>query len=216
MIQIILAEDHNIVRNGIRSLLEKEKDFEVTGEAVNGTEVLELLKKGITADVVLADMNMPELSGVELTAKLKTTGPDCKIIMLSALDHEKYVIQAFQAGASGYLLKSVSPDELIFAIRHVYSNSQYICSELTTRFLNRLLTIPDPASTELVEGIELSGREIEILSLVAEGYTNQEIADKIFTSKRTIEGHRQALIDKTGSRNTAALIRFAMINGIIS
>jgi DNA-binding NarL/FixJ family response regulator len=216
MIQIILAEDHNIVRNGIRSLLEKEKDFEVTGEAVNGTEVLELLKKGITADVVLADMNMPELSGVELTAKLKTTAPDCKVIMLSALDHEKYVIQAFQTGASGYLLKSVSPDELIFAIRHVYANSQYICSELTTRFLNRLLTIPDPASTELVEGIELSGREVEILSLVAEGYTNQEIADKIFTSKRTIEGHRQALIDKTGSRNTAALIRFAMINGIIS
>ncbi|SDE96004.1 two component transcriptional regulator, LuxR family [Mucilaginibacter pineti] len=215
MIQIILAEDHNIVRNGIRSLFEKEKDFEITGEALNGREVLDLLKKGITAHIVLADMNMPELSGIELIAKLRDVAPGCRTIVLSALDHEKYVVQAFQTGASGYLLKSASADELIFAIKHVFAGSQYICSELTTRFLNRLLTIPDPVNTELVDGIELSSREVEILGLVADGFTNQEIADKIFTSKRTIEGHRQALIDKTGSRNTAALIRFALVNGII-
>jgi DNA-binding NarL/FixJ family response regulator len=216
MIQIILAEDHNIVRNGIRSLLEKEKDFEITGEAVNGREVLELFEKGIIADIVLADMNMPELSGIELIAKLKNSAATCRVIILSALDHEKYVVQAFHAGASGYLLKSVSPNELIFAIRHVYAGSQYICSELTSRFLNRLMAVPDTALTELSEGIEFSSREVEVLVLVAEGYTNQEIADKIFTSKRTVEGHRQALIDKTGARNTAALIRFALVNGIIN
>jgi len=216
MIQIILAEDHNIVRNGIRSLLEKENDFEVTGEAVNGREVLELLEKGIPADIVLADMNMPELSGIELISRLKDQGAFCKVIVLSALDHEKYVVQAFHTGTSGYLLKSASPDELIFAIRHIYAGSQYICSELTSRFLNRLLSIPDVALTEFSDGIEFSSREIEILGLVAEGYTNQEIADKIFTSKRTVEGHRQALIDKTGARNTAALIRFALVNGIIN
>jgi DNA-binding NarL/FixJ family response regulator len=216
MIQIILAEDHNIVRNGIRSLLEKEKDFEVTGEAVNGREVLELLEKGTVADIILADMNMPELSGIELISKLKSQETSCKIIVLSALDHEKYVVQAFHTGTSGYLLKSVSPDELIFAIRHVYAGSQYICSELTSRFLNRLLSVPDAALTELSEGMEFSSREVEVLGLVAEGYTNQEIADKIFTSKRTVEGHRQALIDKTGARNTAALVRFALVNGIIN
>jgi DNA-binding NarL/FixJ family response regulator len=216
MIKIILAEDHNIVRNGIRSLLEKEKDFEVTGEAVNGKEVLALLEKGITADIVLADMNMPELSGIELIANLKQLVPSCKVIVLSALDHEKYVVQAFQTGANGYLLKSVSPDELIFAIRHVCDGSQYICSELTSRFLNRLLSMPDTVTTELAEGIEFSSRETEILGLIAEGYTNQEIADKVFTSKRTVEGHRQALIEKTGARNTAALVRFALINGIIN
>jgi DNA-binding NarL/FixJ family response regulator len=216
MIKIILAEDHNIVRNGIRSLLEKEKDFEVTGEAVNGKEVLALLEKEITADIVLADMNMPELSGIELIANLKQLVPSCKVIVLSALDHEKYVVQAFQTGANGYLLKSVSPDELIFAIRHVCDGSQYICSELTSRFLNRLLSMPDTVTTELAEGIEFSSRETEILGLIAEGYTNQEIADKVFTSKRTVEGHRQALIEKTGARNTAALVRFALINGIIN
>jgi DNA-binding NarL/FixJ family response regulator len=216
MIQIILAEDHNIVRNGIRSLLEKEKDFEVAGEAVNGKEVLVLLEKGVTADIVLADMNMPELSGIELIAKLKQLVPSCKVIVLSALDHEKYVVQAFQTGANGYLLKSVSPDELIFAIRHVCDGSQYICSELTSRFLNRLLSMPDTVTTEFAEGIEFSSREIEILGFIAEGYTNQEIADKVFTSKRTVEGHRQALIEKTGARNTAALVRFALMNGIIN
>jgi DNA-binding NarL/FixJ family response regulator len=216
MIQIILAEDHNIVRNGIRSLLEKESDFEVVGEAVNGRQALELLENGTVAHVVLADMNMPELSGIELIAKLKQLAPSCKVIVLSALDHEKYVVQAFQTGTSGYLLKSVGPEELIFAIRHVQAGSQYICSELTSRFLHRLLSVPDTMTSELAEGIEFSSREVEILGLIADGFTNQEIADKIFTSKRTIEGHRQALIEKTGARNTAALVRFALMNGVIN
>jgi DNA-binding NarL/FixJ family response regulator len=216
MIQIILAEDHNIVRNGIRSLLDQEKDFAITGEAVNGGEVLDLLDKGIKADIILADMHMPELSGVELTSKLKGQEASCMVVMLSALDQEKYVVQAFHAGARGYLLKSVSPAELIFAIRHVYAGSQYICSELTSGFLNRALAVPDNALTQMPEGIAFSEREMEILEMVAEGYTNQQIADKLFTSKRTVEGHRQALIDKTGARNTAALIRFALVNRMIN
>jgi len=188
----------------------------VAGEAVNGRQALELLENGTAAQVVLADMNMPELSGIELIAKLKQLAPSCKVIVLSALDHEKYVVQAFQTGANGYLLKSVNPEELIFAIRHIYAGSQYVCSELTSRFLNRLLSVPDALTSELADGIDFSSREVEILGLIAEGYTNQEIADKLFTSKRTIEGHRQALIEKTGARNTAALVRFAIMNGIIN
>jgi DNA-binding NarL/FixJ family response regulator len=215
MIQIILAEDHHIVRGGVRSLLEKEEGFIISGEATNGTEVLNLLKKGTKADIVLADMNMPGMGGIELTEHLKQKFPALKVIILSALDHEKYVIKAFQSGASGYLLKSVSPDELIFAIKHTFQYTSYICSELTARFLSRILTIPDPATHENILDIEFSDREIEILSLIAEGFTNQEIAGKLFTSKRTIENTRQNLIDKTGSRNTVALIRFAMLNGII-
>ncbi|MBB6107597.1 response regulator transcription factor [Mucilaginibacter lappiensis] len=215
MIHIILAEDHHIVRGGIKSLLEKEKDFVITGEATNGADVLDLLNKGTNADIILADMNMPVMGGLELTERIKNDFPQSKVIILSALDHEKYVIKAFQSGASGYLLKSVSPDELIFAIKHTHQHTAYICSELSIRFLNRLLTIPDPVSHENIQDIEFSTREIEILGLIAEGFTNQEIADKLFTSKRTIENHRQTLIDKTNSRNTVALIRFAMLNGII-
>jgi DNA-binding NarL/FixJ family response regulator len=216
MIEIVLAEDHNIVRNGIISLLEKEPDIHVAGATTNGREVLTLLENGTRADVILADMNMPEMGGIDLTASIKEKYPDCKVIILSALDHEKYVIKAFQAGASGYLLKSVSADELVFAVKHTLVNNLYICSELTSRFLKRLLTIPDPANLQEINDIEFSTKEIEVLGLITEGYTNQEIADKLFTGKRTIESQRQALIDKTGSRNTAALVRFAITNGIVN
>lgn len=216
MINIVLAEDHNIVRNGIISLLEKEPDIYVAGAATNGREVLALLESGTPADVVLADMNMPEIGGIELTAAIKEKYPDCKVVILSALDHEKYVIKAFQAGANGYLLKSVSADELVFAVKHTLLNNLYICSELTSKFLKRLLTIPDPATLHEIHDIEFSSKEIEVLGLITEGFTNQEIADKLFTGKRTIESQRQALIDKTGSRNTAALVRFAIINGIVN
>ncbi|RFZ81343.1 DNA-binding response regulator [Mucilaginibacter terrenus] len=216
MINIILAEDHNIVRNGIKSLLEKEQDLTIAGEAVNGRQVIDLLNNGTKADVILADMNMPEMGGLELTEHIKKNYPAVKVIMLTALDHEKYVIKAFQASASGYMLKNVSAAELIFSIKHVCDGNQYICSELSTKFLKRLLTIPDPASLQPMHDIDLSAKEIEILGLITEGYTNQEIADKIFASKRTIESQRQALIDKTGSRNTAALVRYAIINGIVN
>jgi DNA-binding NarL/FixJ family response regulator len=181
MIEVVLAEDHNIVRNGIISLLEKEPDIHVAGAATNGREVLDLLESGTHADVILADMNMPEMGGIELTASIKEKYPDCKVIILSALDHEKYVIKAFQAGASGYLLKSVSADELVFAVKHTLLNNLYICSELTSKFLKRLLTIPDPETLQEINDIEFSMKEIEVLGLITEGYTNQEIADKLFT-----------------------------------
>jgi DNA-binding NarL/FixJ family response regulator len=176
MINIVLAEDHNIVRSGIISLLEKEPDVHVAGAAKNGREVLALLESGTQADIVLADMNMPEMGGIELTTTVKEKYPDCKVVILSALDHEKYVIKAFQAGASGYLLKSVSADELVFAVKHTLLNNLYICSELTSKFLKRLLTIPDPATLHEINDIEFSSKEIEVLGLITEGYTNQEIA----------------------------------------
>ena len=214
-INIILADDHLIVRGGVKSMLEKEKAFQITGEADNGMEVLQLLENDIKADIILVDMNMPVMGGIELTERLRTAYPNIKVIILSALDTEKYVIKAFKSGACGYLLKSVSTAELIFSIHHTYEFEQYICAELSKRFLNRLLTIPDPITNENIQDIEFSTMDVEILSLISEGYTNQEVADKLFTSKRTIENHRQQLIDKTGSRNTIALIRFAMLNGVI-
>lgn len=217
MINIVLAEDHHIVRNGIRYVLEQQDNsLLVTGEATNGAEVLELLAKGINADILLMDMNMPVMGGMDLMAQVARQYPALKVIVLSALEHEKYVLNAFEAGVSGYLLKSVRADELTFAIKHVYHNNRYVCSELTSYLINRLLAIPEPVAIEQVLNVDLSDREIEILGLIAEGYTNQEIADKVFTSKRTIEGHRLNLIEKTGSRNTASLIKFALNNGIIS
>jgi DNA-binding NarL/FixJ family response regulator len=216
MIRIILAEDHNIVRDGLRSLIVGEEDMEVVGEATNGQEVAELLQKGVAADIVLTDMNMPVLGGLELTRIIDEQYPDVHTIVISAMDNEKYVVQTFKAGAEGFVLKSVTTQELLFAIRHVFNGNHYVCSELTTKFLNRVLTIPEPADTQFLLDTAFSQREIEVLNLLADGLTNQEIADKIFASKRTVEGYRENMINRTGVRNTVALIRFAMAHGVIS
>jgi DNA-binding NarL/FixJ family response regulator len=216
MLQVMLAEDHNIVRNGVRMLLETDNSINIVGEAVNGLEVLEHIAAGKEIDVVLADINMPGLDGISLLKELKTTSPGTKVVMLSMHDNEKYIAQAFLEGASGYLLKNVNADELIFSLKHVCTGGRYLCSELSMTMLDKLLdngyhVAPQPSSD-----IEFSMREIEVLQLIAEGLTNNEMSEKLFISKRTVEGHRQSLIDKTGARNTASLIRFAVANGIIS
>jgi DNA-binding NarL/FixJ family response regulator len=131
------------------------------------------------------------------------------------LDNEKYVVQAFAEGAFGYLLKSISADELVFGLKHVNSGSKYMCSELSMRLLDKLLHTANTPFDQGRHQIDFSMREIEILHLIADGLTNNEMSDKLFISKRTIEGHRQSLIEKTGSRNTAALIRFAVLSGIV-
>jgi len=215
MLKIILAEDHNIVRNGIKILLESEEGFSVIGEATNGQEVLDIISKEDHIDLVLADINMPVMDGIELIKSLKATYPKIRLIILSMLDNEKYVAQAFSEGACGYLLKNVSSDELIFAIKHVSAGGKYLCSELSIKMLERLVNSSLPSQALFEESIDFSSREIEVLNLIAQGLTNHEMSEKLFLSKRTIEGHRQSLIEKTGSRNTAALIRYAVLNGIV-
>ena len=216
MIRIILAEDHNIMREGIRNLLDKEPNFEVIAEATNGADVLQIIQQGADPDIILADMNMPVMGGMELAEKLKEAGSKAKFIMLTMIDHEKYVMNAFKTGVAGYLLKNVSADELIFSINHIHVDGHYVCSELALKFMHRLAEIPAIASTEDIPEVEFTRRELEVLALTAEGYTNQQIADKLFTSKRTVEGHRQSMINKTGTRNTIALIKYALQHGIIN
>lgn len=158
---------------------------------------------------------MPGLSGLELITRLKVESPGMRIIVLTMTDHENYVISAFTAGAMGYLLKNISPQELIFAIKHVHREGTYICSELAMRFFDRLIHLPKDNGADVISDHDSSKWEIEVLSLIADGFTNQEISDKLFTRKRTVEGHRQNMIDKTKARNTASLIRLAILNGII-
>jgi DNA-binding NarL/FixJ family response regulator len=209
VIKVILAEDHNIVRNGIRSLLDKQPDIEVVAEATDGIEVIQKLDDGLTPDLVMTDINMPHLNGLALIEAVKEKNPEMKVMILSMLDHENYVMKAVNSGACGYLLKSVSEDEMMFAIRHVVAGNLYVCSELTSKLVSKLSSLPDENRKET------KIREIEILLLIAEGFTNNEIAEKLFTSRRTVEGHRQNLLEKTGARNTATLIRFAVRNGLI-
>ena len=215
MLDVLLAEDHTIVRNGIKMLLETDKSINIVGEADNGREVLDFINKGHKIDVVLADINMPELDGLSLLKELKTRNIDTKVVILSMHDNEKYIAEAFSEGAAGYLLKNVGAEELIFSLKHVHSGSRYLCSELSTLMLDKVIRTSSNGVGSNETNIEFSTREIEVLHLIAEGLTNSEMSEKLFISKRTVEGHRQSLIDKTGSRNTATLIKFAVLNGII-
>lgn len=215
MLKILLAEDHNIVRNGIKMLLETESSIHVVGEMVNGLEVIEYFDHGGSADIVLADINMPELDGIAMAKELKAKYPEVKVVMLSMHDNEKYISQAFIDGAVGYLLKNISAEELVFSLKHIDTGKKYICAELAVNMLNKLISNGILEQDATFSESDFSSREIEVLHLIAEGLTNLEMADKLFISKRTVEGHRQSLLDKTGSRNTAKLIRYAATNGLL-
>ena len=178
----------------------------------NGKEALELIEQGASPDIVLADMNMPGMNGIELAENLKQTDHGhIKTVMLTMFDNENYVIDAFNSGVDGYLLKNVSTEELMFALSHIHRNNRYICSDLAMRMLS--LANQKNNMTDCM--VDFSKRETEVLSLIAQGYTNKEIADKLYTSRRTVEGHRQTMINKANVRNSAELIRFAVKNSLI-
>ncbi len=211
---VILAEDDNLVRDGIKLLLETHGGFHVIGEAHNGLEAINLLKSGKKPDVILADINMPDMDGIELIKAVKNFNPEIQVVMLSMLDNEKYIIQSFSEGASGYLLKTVSPDELIFSLKQVVLGEKYISSDLSFGLLERSSKRPAMLAAEPIN-LHLNSRELEILKLIGEGLTNSEMGEKLFISRRTVEGHRQNLMDKTGCKNTATLIKYAVLNRLI-
>jgi len=218
MTRILLADDHTILRDGIRSLLSAEPDLDIVGEASNGAEVLALLEQ-TPADVVLMDVQMPVLDGFATMPELRSRFPDVRVLVLTMLDHENYVARMLDAGALGYVLKNAAITEITYAIRTVATGSPFLCTEIG---LNMLYKAVAQAATHSVDGDDtraggdLTARELEVLKLIAEGMTNSEIADKLFTSKRTIETHRQNIISKTHAKNTAALIKLAVSRGLIS
>lgn len=213
-IRIILAEDHHVVRKGILRLIDEQLDMSVVAEAANGHEVLSILKNGIKADILISDINMPDMDGFELFARIKKSKEDIKMIALSMLETEKHIKKAFYSGCSGYLTKSVKPEELLFAIRQVGEGKKYLCTETVDRVIN---TEDQMIGNDLEISVVpyFTEREIEILGMIAMGMTNLEIGEKVFLSRRTVEGHRQNLIDKTGSKNTAVLIRYAVVHGLV-
>jgi len=215
-IKVLLADDHTIMRNGIISLLSNEPTINIIAESSSGSKVLNLLKTAPMPDIIITDITLADMNGIELTTIIKARYPKIKVIILTTLDHENYVSQSLDAGASGYLLKNVNIEEVIFAIKNVSMGYKYICTAITIKLLAQLRgRFAIGSSSVLKSDIELSKRELEILNLIAEGFTNSEIAEKLFTSKRTIEGNRQSLLDKTGKKNTASLINFVVRNGII-
>jgi DNA-binding NarL/FixJ family response regulator len=208
MTRIFLVDDHLIVRDGIRSLLAAEPNITVVGEAGNGQELLDSLPT-LPTDVVMLDINMPVLDGLATTLRLRNEFPAVRILILSMLTHERYVGQLFDAGALGFILKNAERSEII-------SGKQFLCNELGILMLNKVLNGEESFSEPSIKkATQLTRREMEVLHLLSEGLTTSEMAEKLFTSKRTIETHRQNMLEKTQTKNTAALIKLAVLQGLI-
>lgn len=215
MIKIALVEDHLVVRNGIKMLLKTQPDFEIIAEADNGLAIIELLEKGLMPDIILSDMDMPELDGLEMAQEIITKNTKTKIIILSMINDVNIISQAINCGVSSYLVKNIGYEELLFAIRHVHQGNRYLSEEISFMLLDRVVKARKDKSNMQAQSIEMTDREMEVLQLIGDGYTNLEIADKLFISKRTVEGHRQNLIEKVGVKNSASLIKFAVENNLI-
>ena len=215
MIRVFLLDDHPIVRDGIRSLLDREASIEVVGTAGNGQELLDQLPN-VGADLVLIDINMPVMDGYATTKRLRVEYPGLKVLALSMLVEELYVGRMLEACASGYLLKSTSKEEIVYAIHMVMDGKQFLCSEIGLAMLHKVLNWDSSSTTAPAHKNQLlSKRELEVLQLIAEGLTNAEIADQLFTSKRTVETHRQNILEKTQAKNTAVLVKIALADGLI-
>jgi DNA-binding NarL/FixJ family response regulator len=206
MIRVFIVDDHNLVIEGIASLLENDSEIDVIGSANTGQDCLDFFK-GNTTDLVLLDINLPDISGLDLCKILKTKYPNLKIIALSTLNQSTYINKMMAYGADGYLLKNVGRTELSEAILNVMAGQKVLSEEVA-----KIVKI----SKERLEALPiLTKRETEILKLVAEGLTNQQIGEKLFISIDTVDSHRKNLHTKLGVNNTALLVRFALENGVI-
>ncbi|WP_109830684.1 response regulator transcription factor [Reichenbachiella versicolor] len=210
-IKVILADDHVIVRNGIKILLESDGEVEVIAEASNGAEALDKAKE-YQPDILISDIRMPIMNGIEATAKLKNVAPNTKALILSMHDDEEYIIKSVESGASGYLLKDTTKDEFLKALRAILDGQKYFSGDISNILVNNYLNIREqPAATSKIKSIEneyhITKREKQILQMVYNGHSNKSIADELGKSIRTIETHRFNIMKKLEVSNITELLR---------
>lgn len=213
-IRIVLAEDHIMVREGIKALIGIEPDFEIVGEASDGLEAIHLVDKH-KPDLIVMDLTMPRLNGIEAIGDIKSRSPETKVIILTVHKVDEYVYAALQAGADGYLLKKSSQEELINAINHVISGEPYLDPGISSSVIAGYLSGKSNGADTTGWSI-LTKREREVLKLIAEGYRNTEIAQHLCISVHTVQTHRDNLMKKLDLHNTAALTAFAVDRGLVS
>jgi NarL family two-component system response regulator LiaR len=210
-ITIVLGEDHLITRQGILRLLEDEEGLAIVGEASNGEEAVQLVTE-LKPDVVIMDIAMPKLNGIEATRQIKVTHPRTGVLILSAYDDDEYVFAMLKAGAAGYLLKSVSGDELVRAINAIHNGEPVLDPTIAKKVMNYFkFQNKIPSVNEDVE--HLSNREVDIIKLAAKGLTNKEIADKLHLSYRTVEGHMRDVFNKLGVGSRTEAVLFGLKKG---
>lgn len=213
IIKYIIADDHRIFRQGLRFALADDHKLKLIGEAENGVDLLRLMKTQPT-DVVLLDLKMPEMDGIEVTKTIRSLYPDTKILMLTTYDDESLILHLMGLGVNGYLLKNAEPDEIKKAIHVVYENNNYFNDLVSNTMLKTILN-KNISRLKAKEEIHLSEREKEVLKYICQELTTVEIAAKVFLSPRTVEGIRTSLIEKTGVRNTAGLVLYALKSDIL-
>ncbi|RME77506.1 MAG: DNA-binding response regulator [Chloroflexi bacterium] len=210
-IRIFLADDHGVLRAGLRSLLNTEEDLSVVGEAGDGETALRLILE-LAPDVVLLDISMPGPGGIELTRRIKQHLPQTRILILTVHEDESLLREAIQAGAAGYIVKRAVETELLNAIRAVWRGDLYVHPVMTRALLKDIV----PPSAPLKGPVEtLTPREVEVLRLIAEGYTNRQIAERLTISVRTVESHRANLTSKLGLNSRVELVRYARDHGLL-
>ena len=211
MTSVLIVDDQGLVRAGFRSILEREPDIDVVGEAADGVEALDLLAR-TPVDVVLMDIRMPRLDGIATTRLLRQRHPDTKVVVLTTYDLDEYLLEALRAGASGFLLKDVRAEQLPGAVRSAVAGDVLLSGEPTRRLAQTF--IPAPAGPSVLAG-ELSGREREVLELVAEGCTNSEIAARLHLGETTVKTYVSRLLVKLARRDRVGLVIAAYENGVV-
>lgn len=207
-IKIYLVDDHQMLLDGLKAIISSEKDFEIVGECtlpLLAFEQIQLLKP----DIVLTDINMPELSGVDLVRKLKPRMNDTKFIALSMFGERSYIKDMLQAGVKGYILKNTGREELVRAIKTVYEGNEFFSEEVEN------VIESNPVNDEKINTINLTEREVDIIDCIAKEMTNAQIAEALFISERTVETHRKNIFRKTGIKGVVGLVKFALDKGFI-
>ena len=212
-IRLLLVDDHEVVRSGLRMLLENQADLKILGEADTGKQALEMVET-LNPDVVIMDITLPDISGIEATRRIKESHPDVAVVALTIHEDQQYFFEMLQAGASGYVPKRAAPDDLITAIRAAHRGEMYIYPSLAKLLVGDFLSRSgEDGAKEAMD--ELTPREGEVLSLLADGKTNDEIADLLSISAHTVARHRENLMGKLGLHSRSELVKYAIRKGLI-
>lgn len=212
-IRLLLADDHAVVRSGLRMLLEAQPDFEIVGEAETGTSAVAMVRE-LRPDAVLMDIQMPDLNGIEATKIIKEMSPKTAVLALTMHEDDHYFFEMLHAGASGYVLKRAAPDELVQAIRTVCRGDVYLHPTMAKRLVTDYLNRAEENESEK-EYSNLTPREQEVLTLIAEGHSNTEIANELFISIKTVDRHRENIMHKLNMHSRIDLVKYAIRTGLI-
>jgi DNA-binding NarL/FixJ family response regulator len=212
-IRLLIADDHQIFLDGLALMLSKEPGFKVEGQATNGVQLMELIQE-YQPEVVLTDIKMPELNGIGVAHQVRTKFPDVKVIALSMYDQEDQIVEMLEAGAKGYLLKNADKSEIIEAIYAVLSGEVYYCKNTSKRLVS-MIARSNFNPYKQKEHVQFNEREIEIIKFICQELTAKEMGEKLFISKRTVEGYRTRILEKMQVRNTAGVVLYALKHHLI-